>query len=158
MPVRDGHLFAWLRIAVRDLRRAAVRLLRPESRAAKGEHVHVARRGDIHLLGEEDIPLDLVQLREALGRQIGLDHYASLIEGRVRCWHADEGWGVIDATETPGGCWTHFSAVDMEGYRALRQGQLVALTVESPGQDGYPYRAVRVTLSTADNGDSPAAR
>jgi cold shock CspA family protein len=29
--------------------------------------------------------------------------------GIVRFWHRDEGWGVIDSPDTPGGCWAHFS-------------------------------------------------
>jgi CspA family cold shock protein len=29
--------------------------------------------------------------------------------GTVRVWHREEGWGVIDSPDTPGGCWAHFS-------------------------------------------------
>lgn len=64
--------------------------------------------------------------------------------GVVREWHDDEGWGVIDSPETPGGCWTHFTHIDAAGYRTLRAGQQVDLAWEQPGQDGYPFRAVRV--------------
>jgi cold shock protein len=64
--------------------------------------------------------------------------------GAVREWHDDEGWGVIDSAETPGGCWAHVSAVAVTGYRALAAGQAVRLDWESPGQDGWPFRAVRV--------------
>jgi CspA family cold shock protein len=62
----------------------------------------------------------------------------------VREWHADEGWGVLDAPEVPGGCWVHFSNVAVAGYRSLDAGQEVALEWAEPGQDGYDYRAVRV--------------
>lgn len=51
---------------------------------------------------------------------------------------------MIDSPATPGGCWTHFSHVAMRGHRSLQAGQRVELEPESPGQDGYPYRAVRV--------------
>ena len=46
-----------------------------------------------------------------------------MIPGVVREWHSDEGWGVIDSDQTPGGCWAHFSDVEMDGYRrtALRR-------------------------------------
>ena len=57
-------------------------------------------------------------------------------------WHPDEGWGVIDSADTPGGCWTHFSAVLVPGLRTLDAGALVEFTYEAAGQDGYPYRAV----------------
>ncbi|UWZ40222.1 cold shock domain-containing protein [Dactylosporangium roseum] len=56
----------------------------------------------------------------------------------------EEGWGVLDSPETPGGCWTHFSAVAMEGFRSLEPGQSVRLEWESPGQDGYAFRATHV--------------
>jgi cold shock protein len=64
--------------------------------------------------------------------------------GSVREWNNDEGWGVLDSPDTPGGCWAHFSSVDMPGYRALDQGQVVRLDWETARQDGYNYRAVQI--------------
>lgn len=29
--------------------------------------------------------------------------------GTVRVWHTEEGWGVVDCPDTPGGCWVQFS-------------------------------------------------
>ena len=65
-------------------------------------------------------------------------------EGTVREWSDDRGWGVIDSADTPGGCWAHFSVIVAQGYRSLRPGDRVAFTHETPGQDGFGYRAVRV--------------
>jgi cold shock protein len=31
--------------------------------------------------------------------------------GTVKFWHRDEGWGVIDCADTPGGCWANFAAI-----------------------------------------------
>ncbi|WP_181764441.1 cold-shock protein [Streptomyces albidus (ex Kaewkla and Franco 2022)] len=62
----------------------------------------------------------------------------------VREWNDEEGWGVLDSSETPGGCWAHFSAVEANGFRALENGQRVELVWEAPGQDGYDFRAVRI--------------
>lgn len=66
--------------------------------------------------------------------------------GVVRSFDPDEGWGVIDAPEVPGGCFVHFSNIEMEGYRALAVGQRVRFTYEQPGfrQDGCPFRALVV--------------
>ncbi|SDD40103.1 cold shock protein (beta-ribbon, CspA family) [Geodermatophilus telluris] len=64
--------------------------------------------------------------------------------GTVRVWHAEEGWGVVDSADTPGGCWVHFSAVLVAGYRTLDAGQPVAFTAEAAEQDGHPFRAVEV--------------
>lgn len=64
--------------------------------------------------------------------------------GRVRIWHNEEGWGVIDSESTPGGCWAHFSAVRVPGYRAPTRDQQVLLEFEAADQDGYSFRAVQV--------------
>lgn len=57
-----------------------------------------------------------------------------------------EGWGVIDCQDAPGGCWVHWSHLDMEGFRELQTGQEVGLTFHDRGQDGYPFRAIRVVV------------
>jgi cold shock protein len=64
--------------------------------------------------------------------------------GHVRVWHDGEGWGVIDCPEAPGGCWAHYSAVLIAGYKTLTAGQSVELVLTTPGQDGYAFRAVEV--------------
>ncbi|MDG6107476.1 cold shock domain-containing protein [Dactylosporangium aurantiacum] len=69
--------------------------------------------------------------------------------GFVRVFHPEEGWGVIDSSEVPGGCWVHFSAIQMDGYRALHQGQRVVFEAEPADQDGYAYRAVHVQVEPA---------
>lgn len=52
---------------------------------------------------------------------------------------------MVDSVETPGGCWAHFSNVEVAGYKELRVGQTVELTWEAGAQDGYSFRAVTVT-------------
>jgi CspA family cold shock protein len=64
--------------------------------------------------------------------------------GSVQTFDADEGWGVIDGPDVPGGCWVHFSSIATDGYRQLTQGQQVSFRAESASQDGYAYRAVKV--------------
>ncbi len=46
----------------------------------------------------------------------------------------------------PGGCFVHFSNIEMPGYRQLRAGQHVRFSFERLGflQDGCPYRALAV--------------
>lgn len=63
--------------------------------------------------------------------------------GTVRVWYSEDGWGVIDSDETPGGCWTHCSNVAIPGFRSLRAGQQVELRWESRGQDGFDFRALQ---------------
>lgn len=69
---------------------------------------------------------------------------------RVREWHVDESWGVVDSDQTPGGCWVHFTHIAVAGHRVLTPGQAVELEWESPGQDGYAYRATRVWPAGTD--------
>jgi CspA family cold shock protein len=69
-----------------------------------------------------------------------------MVTAIVREWNEEEGWGVLDSPETPGGCFAHYSAIDLPGFRTLSPGQRVRLTWEAPGfqQDGYDYRALTV--------------
>lgn len=70
----------------------------------------------------------------------------------VREFHAEEGWGVLDAAEIPGGCWVFYSEIDATGFRVLTSGQRVDLEYEDlvaqygsdAHQDGYRYRATSV--------------
>lgn len=78
--------------------------------------------------------------------------------GTVRLWHDAEGWGVVDAEQTPGGCWVHFSAVAVAGYRSLSPGQAVVLEWEAADQDGFAHRAVRTWPAGSDPVDvAPSA-
>lgn len=71
-----------------------------------------------------------------------------ITKGIVRFWVEEEGWGVIDSTQTPGGCWAGFADIEGPGYRSLNSEEIVELEWASGGQDGYPYRAMKV-LRTA---------
>lgn len=64
--------------------------------------------------------------------------------GTVREFHADEGWGVIDAPGVPGGCWVHFSALRPGGLRSLTAGQTVTFDAAPVQQDGYAFAASKV--------------
>lgn len=75
----------------------------------------------------------------------------------VRTWDDEQGWGVLDSPATPGGCWTHYAALDVAGYRTVSPGQQVSLTAESPGQDGFPWRAVRVSVDGAPRAEEGGA-
>ena len=73
-------------------------------------------------------------------------------------WHDELGWGVLECPETPGGCWTHYSVIDtplisrakgveVAEHKSLAVGDAVELEWETPGQDGFNYRAVVVRHS-----------
>ncbi|MGW7548024.1 cold shock domain-containing protein [Streptomyces sp. NPDC054770] len=73
-----------------------------------------------------------------------------MVTAAVREWHGEEGWGVLDSPETPGGCWGHCSHLQ-KGLYTLSPGQRVDLQWEAPrcNQDGYSYRAVNIVLRPA---------
>ena len=74
------------------------------------------------------------------------------VRGTVRSWNAEEGWGVVDSPQTAGGCWVHFSAVQVPGWQELEPGTGVELLWVDADQDGYLYRA----LSVRPDGVDPA--
>jgi CspA family cold shock protein len=78
--------------------------------------------------------------------------------GRVRDFSQAEGVGVIDSQDTPAGCWVHFSAVAVEGYKSLAAGQAVEFDWEAFRQDGYDFRAVRVWPAGETPYDEPLPR
>jgi CspA family cold shock protein len=69
-----------------------------------------------------------------------------VVVARVRVWHDEEGWGVLDSAGTPGGCWVHYSHVEMAGYRSLTGVDRVELEFQEVPQDGYRFTAVRVVV------------
>jgi CspA family cold shock protein len=91
----------------------------------------------------------------------GLQSYGRRVwsVGSVRVWHREEGWGVIDSPDTPGGCWAHFSHLWHEdlpqagpgevvevsgGFRELFVAETVDFQWRTSRQDGYDYCAVTV--------------
>ena len=67
------------------------------------------------------------------------------VDGVVREYDDREGFGVIDSLDTPGGCWFHYSMIEVPGRKTLSAGQLVRFTLEREvEQDGFVFRAVQV--------------
>jgi CspA family cold shock protein len=55
-----------------------------------------------------------------------------MVTATVRERRDEEGWGVLDSPETPGGCWGHYSAIQMDGFRTLSPGQRVDTSSGKP--------------------------
>lgn len=43
-----------------------------------------------------------------------------MVDGVVKRWSDEDGWGVLVSREVPGEVFVHFSHVEGEGYRSLR--------------------------------------
>jgi cold shock CspA family protein len=75
-----------------------------------------------------------------------------VVRATVTEWNDAEGWGVLEAASIPERIWAHFSALQVDGYKTLRAGDVVEADVEGPlsfSQDGYRYRARTVWPSEA---------
>ncbi len=67
------------------------------------------------------------------------------VDGVVRDYDDREGVGAIESPATPGGCWFHYSMIDVPGRKTLAVGQLVQFVFESDvAQDGFVFRALQV--------------
>ncbi|MGL5825691.1 MAG: cold-shock protein [Nocardioides sp.] len=66
-----------------------------------------------------------------------------MTRGVVRLWDRDEGWGVVESSDHPDGCWVHFSVLrGLAGYHELTPESAVEYEAEQVDQDGYRWRAV----------------
>jgi|1186.fasta_scaffold862432_1 cold shock CspA family protein len=48
--------------------------------------------------------------------------------GTVLIWRREEGWGVIDCPDTPGGCFVHFSHLWSDKVPKARPGEAIAVS------------------------------
>lgn len=67
-----------------------------------------------------------------------------VVQGTVKFWRHDDGWGVIASPAVPDDVWVHFSAIEAVGHRALAQGDPVEFDCQPAEQDGYHLVATRV--------------
>lgn len=82
--------------------------------------------------------------------------------GVVKFWKADKGWGAISSSVLPPGrdAFAHFSVVELEGFQALSQGQLVEFGCHPALQDGFEFVAdwVRPVTEAASGGTGASIR
>ena len=75
-----------------------------------------------------------------------------MVRGVVREWHHEEGWGVLDSPETPGGCWVLYAMIDMPRPVSVDVGQEAWFSYEEGPQDGFDWRAIRVRPAGTPSG------
>lgn len=51
-------------------------------------------------------------------------------QGKVKWFNDQKGFGFIEAAETNEDVFVHFSAVEMNGFRSLKEGQTVSYEAE----------------------------
>jgi CspA family cold shock protein len=65
--------------------------------------------------------------------------------GKVKWFNAEKGYGFITQSDGGSDVFVHWSAIQMEGYRTLEEGQLVEFEVEqgAKGPQAVGVRPVR---------------
>lgn len=72
-------------------------------------------------------------------------HADDMAHGTVKFFKPEKGWGAIASSDLPDGfdAWVHYSAIDMDGFRALEAGDKVEFDYEAAQQDSFRFRATR---------------
>lgn len=66
-----------------------------------------------------------------------------MAQGTVKWFNAEKGYGFITVDEGGADVFVHWSAIQMEGYRALDEGQRVEFEI-GEGQKGPQAESVRL--------------
>ena len=69
-----------------------------------------------------------------------------MAKGTVKWFNAEKGYGFIASEEGGADVFVHFSAVVMDGYKRLREGQAVTFETEPDPKNAEKLRAVNVQL------------
>lgn len=68
-----------------------------------------------------------------------------MMQGTVKWFNAEKGYGFIAGDEGGEDVFVHFSAIQAEGYRKLAEGQKVSYEVEPDPKNPDKLRAVNVS-------------
>ena len=66
-------------------------------------------------------------------------------QGIVKWFNAEKGYGFIANDEGGDDIFVHFSAIQAEGYRKLKEGQKVSFEIETDPKNPEKLRAVNVS-------------
>ena len=67
-------------------------------------------------------------------------------QGTVKWFNAEKGYGFISNEEGGDDVFVHFSAIVMDGYRRLKEGQKVSFETEQDPKNPEKLRAVNVQV------------
>lgn len=66
-------------------------------------------------------------------------------QGTVKWFNAEKGYGFISGDEGGDDVFVHYSAIQAEGYKSLKEGQKVSYETESDPKNPNKLRAVNVS-------------
>ena len=67
-----------------------------------------------------------------------------MAQGTVKWFNAEKGYGFIAGDDGGEDVFVHFSAIMMEGYRRLKEGQKVSYETEADPKNPEKLRAINV--------------
>ena len=79
-----------------------------------------------------------------------------MAQGTVKWFSNAKGYGFIAPEEGGDDIFAHFSAIDMDGYKSLRQGQKVEFEV-SNGPKGLLASSIKLDGETDDSSAAPTS-
>ena len=72
--------------------------------------------------------------------------YRKMLNGTVKWFNAEKGYGFISNDDGSGDVFVHFSAIQCDGFKKLEEGQKVSYEVEPDPKDNGKMRAVNVSV------------
>ena len=70
-----------------------------------------------------------------------------MYKGTVSWFSSEKGYGFISNDETGEEVFVHFSAINVEGYKTLEEGQKVTFDTEADPKDASKSRAINVNIA-----------
>ncbi len=67
-------------------------------------------------------------------------------KGTVKWFNSEKGYGFITNDETGEDVFVHFSAIQIDGFKTLNEGQKVTFETEADPKDASKSRAVNVNI------------
>lgn len=79
-----------------------------------------------------------------LGYRIQLRRYPTMNNGTVKWFNAEKGYGFISNDNGGDDVFVHFSAIQVEGFKTLAEGQKVTFDTEPDPKNSAKLRAINV--------------
>jgi Cold shock proteins len=70
-----------------------------------------------------------------------------MFTGTVKWFNAEKGFGFISNDDGSGDVFVHFSAINVEGFKTLEEGQKITFETEQDPKNSAKLRAVNVNLA-----------
>jgi len=71
------------------------------------------------------------------------------VQGRVKWFNPEKGYGFIEREDGGGDVFVHFSAIEMDGFKTLNEGEQVEFEIVEGARGPQASNVVRVGASTA---------